>query len=358
MFGFLGGGKTKVPGLGTIVIPSAKELQASAVRFGDSIAGPSSRPGTPSREAGQFFDYHVPSQYAPVQNENRSTRSVSGDSISRVPSPISSANTAAPPASSPLSGSSLQSPPTVRPQPLPPALTAELAKLRTAYTTSQTRMEAMNKELTELKKGKLEMEAELESLSQALFEEANKMVSEERKRRVEVEESLKEVKEEREALRETIKVLGGQAESVVDEDESKEAGETVEHEDEEEEKKGDDWRPRDLDKHYEALRKTIHHVADGTAPTTAFEDALAGPTGTSARGSTDTEASDAPTGRKVSSGMGAEANPWAEMNFGAVIPPGAGMSAQERDDVDPLAKMTADGSGIRGGAADELARGG
>jgi hypothetical protein len=56
--------------------------------------------------------------------------------------------------------------------------------------------------------------------------------------------------------------------------------------------------------------------------------------------------------------MGAEANPWAEMNFGAVIPPAVGMSAQERDDVDPLARMTADGSGIRVGAADEMARGG
>jgi hypothetical protein len=123
-------------------------------------------------------------------------------------------------------------------------------------------METMNNELTELKKGKVEMEGELENLSQALFEEANKMVADERRKRAEVEESLKEVKEEREALRETIKVLGGQVEESVEG--STEAG-TPEGFD------PASFQPRDLDKHYEALRKTIHHVADGAGPTSPLE---------------------------------------------------------------------------------------
>jgi hypothetical protein len=116
----------------------------------------------------------------------------------------------------------------------------------------------MSKELADLKKGKVEMEAELENLSQALFEEANKMVADERKKRAELEESLKEVKEEREALRETIKVLGGQVEDMSSQGDGSEAGA------EEKDQVGQlpDFQPRDLDKHYEALRKSIHHVSD------------------------------------------------------------------------------------------------
>lgn len=148
-------------------------------------------------------------------------------------------------------------PTTPAPAPTDP-FTRELTRLRQLYQSSQTKMEAMTKELADLKKGKVEMEAELENLSQALFEEANKMVADERKRRAEVEESLKEVKEEREALRVTIKVLGGQVETQSnsskgdqDEETDDDVGELP------------DFAPRDLDKHYEALRKSIHHVADG-----------------------------------------------------------------------------------------------
>lgn len=113
----------------------------------------------------------------------------------------------------------------------------------------------MTKELAEMKKGKVEMEAELENLSQALFEEANKMVADEKKKRVEMEEALKEVKAEREALRDTIKVLGGQVESESSKGDPDEARDDVVGE-------LPDFAPRDLDKHYEALRKSIHHVAD------------------------------------------------------------------------------------------------
>ena len=137
----------------------------------------------------------------------------------------------------------------------------ELSRLRQLDRSSQQKIEAITKELAEMKKGKIEMEAELENLSQALFEEANKMVADEKKRRVEMEEALKEVKAEREALRDTIKVLGGQVESGSSKGDSDELqvpdnGVVV--------AASPDFAPRDLDKHYEALRKSIHHVADDT----------------------------------------------------------------------------------------------
>ena len=138
----------------------------------------------------------------------------------------------------------------------------EVSRLRQAYATAQNRMEGMTKELTELKKGKVDMEAELENLSQALFEEANKMVSDERRRRAELEETVKEVKAEREALRQTIKVLGGSKDEV-GESSPVETKTEVEMPSEEEEE-DEEFEPRDLDKHYAALRKSIQHVADGT----------------------------------------------------------------------------------------------
>lgn len=137
----------------------------------------------------------------------------------------------------------------------------ELSRLRQLDRSSQQKIEVMTKELAEMKKGKVEMEAELENLSQALFEEANKMVADEKKRRVEMEEALKEVKAEREALRDTIKVLGGQVESessVGDPEELQVPNNGVVA------GASPDFAPRDLDKHYEALRKSIHHVADDT----------------------------------------------------------------------------------------------
>ncbi|TEB19648.1 hypothetical protein FA13DRAFT_343060 [Coprinellus micaceus] len=57
---------------------------------------------------------------------------------------------------------------------------------------------------------KAALEAELESLSQALFEEANKMVAQERMKRSETEEELKEVKLEKQALQSALKLLDGQ----------------------------------------------------------------------------------------------------------------------------------------------------
>ncbi|KAH9949032.1 hypothetical protein B0H21DRAFT_165737 [Amylocystis lapponica] len=53
------------------------------------------------------------------------------------------------------------------------------------------------------------LEAELESLSQALFEEANKMVSTERRKLAETEDELREARAEREALRSALRLVEG-----------------------------------------------------------------------------------------------------------------------------------------------------
>ncbi|KAG2135466.1 hypothetical protein DEU56DRAFT_807170 [Suillus clintonianus] len=57
---------------------------------------------------------------------------------------------------------------------------------------------------------KVAIEAELESLSQALFEEANKMVAAERIKRVETEEELQEVRLEKDALQEALRLIEGE----------------------------------------------------------------------------------------------------------------------------------------------------
>ncbi|KAK2460188.1 hypothetical protein APHAL10511_007779 [Amanita phalloides] len=57
---------------------------------------------------------------------------------------------------------------------------------------------------------KATLESELEALSQALFEEANKMVSTERKKRAETEEELKEARLEQEALRSALRLVEGE----------------------------------------------------------------------------------------------------------------------------------------------------
>ncbi|KAI0266965.1 hypothetical protein BC834DRAFT_1026547 [Gloeopeniophorella convolvens] len=54
---------------------------------------------------------------------------------------------------------------------------------------------------------KKELEGELESLSQALFEEANKMVAMERIKRAEAEDELKEVHAEKEALKSALRLI-------------------------------------------------------------------------------------------------------------------------------------------------------
>ncbi|BEI84932.1 hypothetical protein CcaverHIS002_0503330 [Cutaneotrichosporon cavernicola] len=119
----------------------------------------------------------------------------------------------------------------------------ELKKLR-------DRLASQSDELEVLKKGKKDIEAELEGLSQALFEEANKMVADERKKRAELEDTLHEVKGERAALRETVKVLGGRIQTPPPIATPQEMA----------------YESPSLDKHYAALRRSIHHVVDSPTP--------------------------------------------------------------------------------------------
>ncbi|KAF7973266.1 hypothetical protein HWV62_15699 [Athelia sp. TMB] len=72
---------------------------------------------------------------------------------------------------------------------------------------------ALEKEKAERVKAiedKAALEEEIESLSQALFEEANKMVAHERIKRAETEDELREAQQEKEALRSALKLLEGE----------------------------------------------------------------------------------------------------------------------------------------------------
>ncbi|KAJ9118705.1 hypothetical protein QFC22_003925 [Naganishia vaughanmartiniae] len=84
---------------------------------------------------------------------------------------------------------------------------AEVQKLRATLVATSKSVTTLKSELGAMKTAKAELEAELESLSQALFEEANKMVADERKKRAEKEEEAKEAIEEREALRKVVRLM-------------------------------------------------------------------------------------------------------------------------------------------------------
>jgi hypothetical protein len=124
--------------------------------------------------------------------------------------------------------------------------------LREELETLRSGRQAQDDEIEELRTGKKAIEAELEGLSQALFEEANNMVADERRKRAEVEETLREVKEEREALRQTVKVLGGRVQTPLP---GTPVGELTEAD-----------AMRNLDQPYEALRRGIRHAIDGPSP--------------------------------------------------------------------------------------------
>ncbi|WVF70792.1 hypothetical protein IAT40_005586 [Kwoniella sp. CBS 6097] len=262
-WGFWNGGKKKVAGaLNQIHIPAS----TSAIGGGN----PPSRPGTPSGERASLDSNR---QHVPFFSEP------SGAPVARTivrPSPTAHSNLSRSLNTQPggLSRSmSTTNVPSQRSASGPaPVSSQELATLRQAYSAAVAKMDGMSKELAELKKGKVEMEAELENLSQALFEEANKMVADERRKRAEMEENLKEVREEREVLKQTIKVLGGKVEDEGKEGGDGTAGDKGENDEGDEEKRkaniieAEDesaFMPRDLDKHYEALSKAIHHVSSG-----------------------------------------------------------------------------------------------
>ncbi|KAG8736075.1 hypothetical protein FRC10_009721 [Ceratobasidium sp. 414] len=71
-------------------------------------------------------------------------------------------------------------------------------------------LEAERKTSQELEKEKSRVQDEIESLTQSLFEEANKMVADERRRAAEVEALLRETEEERDAVRGAMRVVEGE----------------------------------------------------------------------------------------------------------------------------------------------------
>lgn len=103
------------------------------------------------------------------------------------------------------------------PSPLPGGSEGELAQLRETLDQVKKDLEAAKaeaeKERVAKKKigeEKVALEDELESLSQALFEEANKMVAEERIKLHETAEELKETRAEKEALQSALRLLNEQ----------------------------------------------------------------------------------------------------------------------------------------------------
>ncbi|KAF9447891.1 hypothetical protein P691DRAFT_801649 [Macrolepiota fuliginosa MF-IS2] len=86
---------------------------------------------------------------------------------------------------------------------VPPHVTKELEDLGSELQKEKSARKAAEQEKTNL-------EAELESLSQALFEEANKMVATERIKRAETEEELKELRMEKEALKNALRLIEGE----------------------------------------------------------------------------------------------------------------------------------------------------
>ncbi|KAI0332274.1 hypothetical protein GY45DRAFT_1246902 [Cubamyces sp. BRFM 1775] len=71
----------------------------------------------------------------------------------------------------------------------------------------QQQLEKERKAHKEASEAKAALEAELESLSQALFEEANKMVATERRKLAETEEALREAREQGEALKNVLRLV-------------------------------------------------------------------------------------------------------------------------------------------------------
>jgi len=252
VFGFWNGGKKKLPGgLGSVHIPSAAQVMAAL---------PSTRPGTPTGE-GRMHWGSPPAETnvkSPPYNHKPTVEApglIRSASYSTLPTSPANSNTTPGAGGTARPTSNLRDDGSGTTTRSPPTTSSELYQLRQAYSSAVAKMSTMSTELDNLKQGKIEMEAELEGLSQALFEEANKMVADERKKRLEVEEGLKEVVSEREALKKVVEVLGGNTEIPLPKSEIKEVIPKT---------PAEEFTPRDLDKHYQALRETIHHVGDST----------------------------------------------------------------------------------------------
>ncbi|KXN81064.1 hypothetical protein AN958_06137 [Leucoagaricus sp. SymC.cos] len=91
--------------------------------------------------------------------------------------------------------------------PIPPHFTKELEDLNAELEKERAARKTAEQEKTNL-------EAELESLSQALFEEANKMVATERIKLAVTEEELSELRTEKEALKNALRLIEGENHSL------------------------------------------------------------------------------------------------------------------------------------------------
>lgn len=87
--------------------------------------------------------------------------------------------------------------------PIPPHVTKELEELSSELQKERSARKAAEDEKTNL-------EAEIELLSQALFEEANKMVATERIKLAETEEELKQLQAEKDALKRALRLIEGE----------------------------------------------------------------------------------------------------------------------------------------------------
>ncbi|KAG5636891.1 hypothetical protein H0H81_006511 [Sphagnurus paluster] len=95
-----------------------------------------------------------------------------------------------------------------------PVLPVNLSKDKEQLEELERELEKEKKARKAIKAEKQALEEEIESLSQALFEEANKMVATERIRRADIEEELKQTRLEKEALRSALRLLEGENETL------------------------------------------------------------------------------------------------------------------------------------------------
>ncbi|KZV60732.1 hypothetical protein PENSPDRAFT_671459 [Peniophora sp. CONT] len=119
-----------------------------------------------------------------------------------------------PPGSPPLSASrstpghlTSASLPSLVPLAAPEPNTKELDDAKAELEQARAALEAERAALARSLEDKRNLEEELESLSQALFEEANKMVAQERIKRAEAEEELGEARAEKDALRAALRLI-------------------------------------------------------------------------------------------------------------------------------------------------------
>ncbi|GJE92845.1 hypothetical protein PsYK624_090030 [Phanerochaete sordida] len=139
----------------------------------------------PATAEGRFFKFRFGNQSVPVAGSPRIPSSATPTSTSTVNGASAAAH---------LTSASLPSlVPTRDKEKELEEILAQLEKERKAHKAAQAAKE--------------QLEAELESLSQALFEEANKMVAAERMKLAEAEEELKEARAEKDALRSALKLV-------------------------------------------------------------------------------------------------------------------------------------------------------